>query len=469
MLQRWSQPNGYRRVLSVGLPLVVSFGTTSLIHFTDRVFLANYSVDAIAASLPAGIVSFLAICFFMGVVGYVNVFVAQYMGAGAAERVGASLWQGLYFSFGASLILAALYFVAEPLFSLGGHPASVQRLEVIYFRILTLGAGSVVVATTLSCFYSGRGLTRPVMVINLAAAGLNIPLDYLLINGVGPFPELGIAGAGLATVASQALMVVLYGLAVFNKANDRLFAVRRSRAFDAALFGRMMRYGLPGGVQFFMDIFAFTFFVFMVGRLGRAELAATNIVLAISTLSFLPMIGLSIAVSTLVGQAVGAGRPQEGVQATISTLHITLAYMGLVGCLFVLLPGYLLVPFIDQGASPAAQAELARLGVLLLRFVAVYTLFDALTIIYMGALKGAGDIYFVMWAMGLASLLVLIGPVWVGQEFFGLGLYYIWSCVTLYVVLLGLTFRWRFRRGAWQKMRVIEAVPVAAVSPDGLP
>ncbi len=462
MLQRWSQPNGYRQVLAVGLPLVVSFGTTSLIHFTDRVFLANYSVDAIAASLPAGIASFLSLCFFMGVVSYVNVFVAQYVGAGAGERVGASLWQGIYFSLGSALFLACLYFIAEPLFSLGGHPGPVQRLEVVYFRILTLGSGLVVLATTLSCFFSGRGLTRPVMLINLAGAGLNIPLDYLLINGVGPFPELGIVGAGLATVASQALMTVLFALAVFRPEHDRVFAVRRAWAFDRGLFGRMMRYGLPGGVQFFMDIFAFTFFVFMVGRLGRAELAATNIVMAINTLSFMPMIGLSIAVSTLVGQAIGAGRPSGGVTAASSTLHITLAYMGLVGLCFVLLPEYLLAPFMDDQASPAARAELLRLGVLLLRFVAVYTLFDALAIIYMGALKGAGDIYFVMWTLGLAAVGILIVPTWLGLEVLGLGLPFLWGCVVLYVAVLGLAFRWRFKRGAWQKMRVIETAPTAA-------
>ncbi|MCB2226132.1 MAG: MATE family efflux transporter [Desulfarculaceae bacterium] len=465
MFKRWSQPNGYRQVLAVGLPLVVSFGSTSLIHFTDRVFLANYSVDAIAASLPAGIASFVALCFFMGVTGYVNVFVAQYVGAGARERVGAALWQGIYFSLGAGLLLACLWFIAGPLFALGGHPEPVQRLEVVYFRILTLGAGMVVMATTLSCFFSGRGLTRPVMVINLISAGLNIPLDYLLIYGVGPFPELGIVGAALATVTSQAVMVLLFALAVFRPEHDRLFAVWRSRALDRALFARLMRFGLPGGVQFFMDIFAFTFFVFMVGRLGRAELAATNIVMAISTLSFLPMIGLSIAVSTLVGQAIGAGRPADGVEATASTLHITLAYMGLVALSFVLLPHLLMSPFMDAQASPEARAQLMTLGVTLLRFVALYTLFDALAIIYMGALKGAGDIYFVMWTMGLAALSILIIPAWVGLEVLGLGLDFLWGCVVLYVVAMGLSFRWRFRRGAWQKMRVIESPP----TPEPLP
>ncbi|MBU4276285.1 MAG: MATE family efflux transporter [Proteobacteria bacterium] len=459
MFRRWYQPNGYRHVLAVGLPLVVSFGTTSLIHFTDRVFLANYSMDAIAAALPAGIASFLSICFFMGVVGYVNVFVAQYVGAGAPERVGASLWQGIYFSLAAALFLAALYLVAEPLFRFAGHHPDVMRLEVIYFRILTLGAGAVVLATTLSCFYSGRGLTRPVMLINMVGAGLNIPLDYLLINGVGPFPEMGIAGAAVATVISQVVLVALFGLAVFRKRNDHAFAVRRAWAWDSALMRRMLRYGLPGGVQLFLDLLVFTFFVFMVGRLGRAELAATNIVIAINTLSFMPMVGMSVAVSTLVGQAIGAGKPSGGVRATTSTLHIALAYMGLVALAFVFLPRELLSFFYTDGASAAAQSHMVELGVKLLRFVAVYSMFDAMVLVYVGSLKGAGDIYFVMWSMALICLGLVIAPLLVGVEVLGLGLYFIWGCVTLYVVVLGLVLRWRYSRGLWKKMRVIEAAP----------
>lgn len=459
MLRRWYQPNGYRHVLAVGLPLVVSFGTTSLIHFTDRVFLANYSLDAIAAALPAGIASFLSLCFFMGVVNYVNVFVAQYVGAGAPERVGASLWQGIYFSLASGLLLAALYLVAEPLFRFAGHHPEVMRLEVIYFRILTLGAGTVVLATTLSCFYSGRGLTRPVMIINLVGAGLNIPLDYLLINGVGPFPEMGIAGAAVATVISQVVLVALFGLAIFRKRNDRAFAVRRAWTWDSDLMRRMLRYGLPGGMQLFLDILVFTFFVFMVGRLGRAELAATNIVIAINTLSFMPMVGMSVAVSTLVGQAIGAGKPSGGVRATTSTLHIALAYMGLVALAFVFLPRELLSFFYTDGASAAAQSRMVELGVELLRFVAVYSMFDAMVLVYVGSLKGAGDIYFVMWSMALICLGLVIAPLLVGVEVLGLGLYFIWGCVTLYVVVLGLVLRWRYSRGLWKKMRVIEAAP----------
>ncbi|NTV58779.1 MAG: MATE family efflux transporter, partial [Deltaproteobacteria bacterium] len=133
-------------------------GSFTVMQFTDRVFLANYSVDAIAAALPAGIVSFTLISFFMGVANYTNVFVAQYTGARAFNRVGASLWQGIYFSLGAAVLLALMVFLSDRIFDLIGHSPHIRSLEVAYFNVLTLGAGLVVLNSAIACFYTGRGL-----------------------------------------------------------------------------------------------------------------------------------------------------------------------------------------------------------------------------------------------------------------------------------------------------------------------
>ena len=159
--------NSYRTVFSVSLPLVLSMAATTVMEFTDRVFLANYSIEAIAAALPGGITAFLFSTFFAGVTSYLNVFIAQYTGAGSLTRIGACVWQGIYFSLLASVILIGLSFMADPLFRLGGHHLEVQRLESVYFRILCMGAGMNVLGTGLACFFSGRGKTRPVMVISI--------------------------------------------------------------------------------------------------------------------------------------------------------------------------------------------------------------------------------------------------------------------------------------------------------------
>ena len=462
MMKRWSKPNGYRDVLAISLPLVASMGSITLMQFTDRMFLANYSLDAISAALPAGIVSFTSISFFMGVAGYTNAFVAQYAGARTFNRVGASVWQGIYFSLIAAILLASLYFVSSHLFNLIGHSPHVRALETTYFNILTLGAGLVVLNSAMACFYTGRGLTWTVMLVHFVGAAINIPLDYCLINGVGPFPELGIEGAALATVTASASITLIFCILIFSRKNRIQFQTWTKKAFDRDLFARLMRYGMPAGIQFFLEIFGITFFIQMLGRLGDLELAVSNIVLSIETLSFLPMVGFHMGNATLVGQAIGRGRPEDGVYATTSALHITMAYMMFVAFVFVALPEPLLYLFKADPHPTIPYSEIMDLGVILMRFVAVFCLFDALNLVFSGAIKGAGDTRFIMWTIAVLSLGVMIGPVYVAVEVVGAGLYTAWTLATLYICALGVAFMMRYRQGKWKKMRVIET-PLALV------
>ena len=469
MMERWSKPNGYREVLAISLPMVASMGSITLMQFTDRVFLANYSVDAIAAALPAGIASFTAISFFMGVANYTNAFVAQYTGARAFNQVGAALWQGIYFALGAAVLLASLYFASDWLFDLIGHSPHIRTLEVTYFNILILGAGLVVVGSAMACFYTGRGLTWTVMLVHFAGAVVNIPLDYCMINGLGPFPELGIVGAALATVASYLVIVLILALLVFSRPNRVLFGTWAKRAFKKDLFLRLMHYGLPSGTQFFLEVFGITVFVQMLGRLGDLELAASNIVLSIETLSFLPMVGFHVGNATLVGQAIGRGRPEDGVYSTTSAFHITLAYMVMIAAVFVLTPEPLLRLFKAGNYSMAEYGEIMALGVVLMRFVAVFCCFDALNLVFSGALKGAGDTSFIMWTIAALSLGVMITPVYLAVEVFGAGLYTAWTLATLYICALGVAFMLRYRQGKWKDMRVIEVpapLPEAVINPS---
>lgn len=457
MLSRWRMDGGYRDVLRIGLPLVVSMGSITLMQFTDRVFLARYSLDAIAASQPSGMASFLLFAFFFGTVSYVGVFVAQYTGARRHDMVGAAIWQAIWFAAGSAVILALMSLIARPLFTAVGHPPDVQKLEIDYYRILMYGSGFAVLESGLATFYSGRGFTRTVMLVNMLGASLNIPLDYCLINGVWIFPEMGIRGAALATVMSWASIASCYVLLIFRRENERCYRVRSNWRPNRDIFLRLMRYGLPGGVHFFLDVLAVTLFLFIVGRIGVLELAATNVVFSIYMLSLLPMIGLSIATSTLVGQAMGAGRPDRARVATMSALHLTMLYMVLVALIFLFLPKPL-VDFFRTQDMPAGQFEAIRdMGVVMLRFVALYSIVDAMAVTFFGALKGAGDTHFLMWGMGGLALLGLALPVYVSVELLGAGIITAWALFTFYIFMLALVFGWRYRRGKWEKISVIGA------------
>jgi len=460
MMPHQSAPNptnSYRDVVRVSLPLVISMTTTVVMTFTDRVFLANYSLDAIAAALPGGITAFVFISFFADTAGYCSVFVAQYTGAGALPRVGSALWQAVYFALAAWLVMAGLAFAGGPLFRLVGHAAEVQQLEVTYFRVLCWGSGIHIVGMSFAGFFTGRGVTRPVMIIYIIAMFLNVPLDYALINGIWLFPELGILGAGIATVISWASATVLLGLFVFSRENDQIFKVFKNRSFDADLFRRLMRYGVPSSLQFSLDVFAFLFFVLIVGRIGKAELAATNIGIALDSISFRPLVGFALGTSALVGQALGRNRPEEAVAAARATMLIVASYIFVLVLLYVFIPQPLLELFRPRNFSPQDFAAIKDMGVVVLRFVAAYLLLDALYMISTAVLKGAGDTRFIMWSMGLISFFGMILPIYIGIEVFGMGLYYAWGCTVIFLAQLAALTFWRFSQGKWKSMRVIES------------
>ncbi len=453
---RRSSPGLDRAVLRVCLPLVISLSATTAMEFTDRVFLANYSIEAISAALPAGITSYLFIAFFGGVGGYVGVFIAQYTGRGEEKRIGLVLWQGIFFTLFSGVLLALLgAWASEPLFRLAGHAEEVRRQEEIYFAILCYGSVLHVAMATLATFFTGRGITRPVMLITAFAVALNIPLDYLLIYGRCGLPELGIAGAALATVSAWGVNVLLLALLIFTANNERRFAVWRGCRLDRALFLRLLRFGVPGSLQFTMDILAFTLFILLVGRISTPALAATNIVLSINALAFMPSMGVSQGVSVLVGQALGGGKPRLAGQYVVAACRLLLLYILAVDLLFVLAPDVVLAPFLGSG-DEAARSEVLALCRPLLSIVAAYLFFDALYMVYSGALRGAGDTRFMMLAIALVSPFCLVLPVYFGIERFHLSVQGAWLFVLLFVFTLFALSLLRFRSGAWKKMLVIE-------------
>jgi len=446
----------YRDVLRVSMPLVISMTTTVVMTFTARMFLANYSIDAIAAALPAGIIAYVFLIFFADTAGYVSVIIAQYTGAGSLQRVGSALWQALYFALISWLIMVGLSFGAGPLFRWVGHSAEVQQLEVIYFRVLCLGSGIHIIGMSLSSFFTGRGVTRPVMIIYIIAMLLNVPLDYALIYGIWIFPELGIQGAAIATVFSWASATLMLGLFVFARENAETFKTRQNHHFDTDLFRRLLRFGVPSSLQFSLDVFAFSFFVLMVGRIGKAELVVTNIAISLDSVSFRPLSGFALGASTLVGQALGRNRPDEAVAAARATMVIVASYTAVFILTFVFVPQPLLDLFRPRDISPEGFDAIKGMGVVVLRFVAAYLLLDGLYMISTAVLKGAGDTRFIMWSMGVLSVFGMILPIYIGIEVFGAGLYFAWAWTVFFLLQLASVTCWRFYRGKWKTMRVIE-------------
>ncbi len=452
---RWNRSGGYREVLVVAIPLILSTATWSIQHFVDRMFLSWYSPEAIAAAMPAGMLNFSMTSIFMGTAGYLSTFVAQYYGAGRYHSIGPVLWQGVYISlFGGILMLGAIP-LAEPVFRLVGHSLLVQQNEVAYFEILCLGGGAYAASYALSGFFSGRGKTWPVLWVNVVTTVVNLVLDYALIFGHWGFPELGIRGAGIATVVAGIFSLLMFFVLLCGGSNNDTFHTIKGWRLERDLFVRLLRYGFPSGVQFFLEMAGFTAFVLLVGRLGVASLASTNIAFNINTLAFMPMIGCGIAVSVLVGQYLGGDKPDRAQRVVYSGFHLTLVYMLSIAAAYVLVPDVFVAPFAMR-ADPGEFSEIYGKSIILLRFVAVYSIFDTMNIIFCSAIKGAGDTRYVMLITVLLSAFLFIVPVYLAVVVFKLGLMVAWVFATAYITVLGVVFYLRFLSGKWKTMRVIE-------------
>jgi MATE family multidrug resistance protein len=458
---------GWRELLQIAWPLIINSGTFAVLNFCDRLFLANYGEAEFRASLPSGILFFTLVCGFMALAGFTNTFVAQMWGAGDKPGCAKATAQGILFSIFSIPLIMLLTPVGLWCLRLSGHGADVLALEEEYFKILMWCGGGMTLSSALSSFFSGRGKTFVIMGCNIVANGLNILLNYLFVFGKWGFPEMGIAGAGWATVIGSWLSPAIFAVLYFSRAANDEFRTWKNLRYDPTLFKRMIRFGFPSGIHWFLDVAAFTVFVLLVGRLGPIAHIASNIALSINLIAFMPMVGMGMAASILVGQYLGRNQPQYAERVGWLALKIGIGYIAVIGVTFLLFPAFYANVFAsDSGSVP--YDELIFAVRILLVMLAVWGVADATALILSGALKGAGDTHFVLyfqstvaWGfMVLGQLLIVL--------VFKLNVYVSWAWTLLYIVILGIGFALRFRNGRWKKIDLLDRGPVISEEDESL-
>lgn len=465
----WSRPGGGREVLTVAAPLVVSSLSWTVMTFVDRMLLNHWSGAAMSAAFVASTAWFAALCLPLGICSYTNTFVAQYHGSDQPRRIGPSVWQGVWIALGASPFILIAIPWGDALFRAAGHDPAAVALEGEYFSILCWGAPAMLLAQSLSAFWSGRGKTVVVMTVDALFAGLNLLLDWWWIFGLSVtlggeeielLPAAGIAGAGWATVVSLWLKAVVYLVMMVSGKSYRTEFAAADCGVDRPLLARMLSFGGPSGVQLLLDVLGFTVFILLVAQLGPVENEATSMTFSIGSLAFMPVVGVGMAASILVGQHLGEDNDDAAAQATWTSLHVAWGYMAVVSALLVFAPGLFLSGFFVGEAvegDASQRVAVAAVAAVLMRFVAAYNFLDAALIVFVSALKGAGDTRFILVAsLVMASLLALL--TWLAVEVLDAGLYSCWALVSGWIMGLGVIFLLRFLQGAWRTMRVIEPV-----------
>ena len=432
------------RVWLLAYPIILANMSETLLGVVDTYMVGQLGVAEIGA---VGLGSMLAWLFYLPVLGLamgLNTFVAQSYGAGNRTDCGYMTWQGLYMALASgALILLVIPFVPT-LFDLAGPSAEVRGLGITYLQWRLIDGPAFMIAMTAASFFRGIGDTKTPMKIGITINIINVVLNYGLIYGNFGLPRLEVQGSAVGSALAGILGGGIY-MALFLSKRLRPYANRtvvKPRWLD---FVRLFRVGAPIGLQRFLDIGSFVIFAAIIGRLGNAQLAANQIAIQLMSISYMIGLGIGMAASTLVGQYIGARRLELAERSAYSALKLAMGIMVFVGLVFLLFPEPLVALFNDD----PAVIRFGRQGLL---YAALFQAFDALAVIFIGALRGAGDTRWSAVAAFIGAWIIFLPMTYLLAFTLDLDFWGAWLSATIYICLLGIACVYRFRQGAWKKM-----------------
>ncbi|QEG01157.1 Multidrug resistance protein NorM [Stieleria maiorica] len=439
-------------VLRVAVPLMISAGMMSVVLFADRTLLMFYDGASMSASMAGGNLFWVVVCVPIGAAAMTGAVIGQLIGNGEPEKVGRLLWQSIWLSLMTVPFFVAAFLGAESLFRLTGQPEELIAAEATYMRWLMLGGLGLVIESALSGFFSGTERTSVIMWVSVASGLLNVVLDVVLIFGWGGLPALGIAGAAIGSVIAFWFKVVCYSWLLSRPGLESRYRMRGGFGLDLPMLRNFLYYSLPSGLMYLTEAGAFTIIILRIGQLGDVPLRATTMAINFNMVAFIPLVGIAIAASVLVGRHLLQNGPAFAVRTSLASLLIALFYSG-VWAIAYLVAGDWMLSLYGLGTPDEDSRQAILLAGGLLGFVASYVLVDAVQLILSAALKGAGDTWFVLAAGAATSALSIAAGIAFdpGRS----SLTWWWWVITIWIWALAIAMTTRFLGGRWKSMRMV--------------
>lgn len=442
-------PGSYRQVLVLAYPVIITMLSQTLMWLVDTIMVGRIGTAQLGAVGLGGMLTWMFFSLFNGLISSANTFVAQDYGAKKYDDIGKIAWHYVYMAVASYIILLALIPFSNYAIKLIGSSPAVTEYSGTYMRIRLYSGIGVFTSFALAGFFRGIGNTKTPMFIALIANCFNVIANYLLIfgNDTLRIPRLEVTGAAIATFLSSIFSAILYLTIYLSKNYDRLYLTRSFYRLESALINRIMRVGMPMGIQFFLDNGSFSVFSAFIARMGDAPLAASNAAMTLMSTSFMPLVGISIATTTLVGQFIGARDLPNARKSGYTAIKIGVIYAMLVASNFFIFPKYLVL-------IVSKDPEVVDLGARILMLAGIFQVSDGFGICSNGALRGAGDTRFTM-VIGLSYAWFLFVPLAyvLGYTLNG-GVVGAWVGATIYIVIYGVTVFVRFHRGKWESIKI---------------
>ena len=447
----------YAAVASLALPFMLNSAVQAVLNATDTWFIGRLSP---AATSAMGAVYWPILVFLLLFGGFslsVQTQVAQAFGGRRYTRASQATWTALWGSLFTLPLFVLLAVAGGWIFAPFGIPQDTLRLALDYWLPRMLGAPLGIALWSVLGFFNGVG--RPVITlgVSLSVAVTNALLNQLFMFDFG----MGIAGSGWATNAAQLIGVGIAAGLFLNRSSRAAFRSHLTARLHGGSLLRQWKLGFPMGLLIAADILGFALFQLMQVRLGTVDGASTQIVMMLTSFCYMPGVGIAMAGTTLVGQAIGGHQRDWAFKVGNGIILMTVLYMGTIGVLLAA-AGPWLLPFFTNRAAPEAAELVARAGTLLW-IAAGYQLFDGLNISSSACLRGAGDVRLpavmvlaLSWLLFVPlahSLSFAPGSGWVHwSPQFGLGAIGGWIAALIYVCCLGLALVLRWGSGAWRRI-----------------
>lgn len=464
----------------VAWPTILTMTSYTIMQFVDALMVSVVGPTELMAQGNGGIFAFLPISFAAGLLSVVNTYVSQNLGAGTPERGPRYAWGALWMAAGVWLALIPYGLSLDFVFSKMRHDPAIVPMETEYALILVFGSALTMSSRGLSHFFYGLHRPRIVFVATVIGNVTNVIANWILIFGHFGAPRLELAGAAYGTVIGTAVELAI-PLAVFlgPKMNAE-FQTRRQWRPRSQVIRDLIGIGWPKSLQFGNEMICWAIFMAgIVGKFGTEHMTAGWIALRYMHLSFMPAVGISVAVTAVVGKYIGAGQLDVANQRAWLGMRLAVGYMGSCALVFVLFRYQLVDVFLSmqglmQAPGRATVTESAKTmavdlalireyGARLLICAAVFQVFDAVAITLSGALSGAGDTVWPGVATIIASWTCIIGLGYAMATYFpqlqSLGP---WIGAAACIISLGIAFFIRWQSGRWRSIDLLrrgDAVP----------
>lgn len=444
-----------KNILNLAWPAILRLFLQSIVGVVDVIMIGKLGSSAIASVDMGNRLVFVLLGSLMSMTIGATAMVAHHVGAGNKHKANHILWQALFGGFIAAVFLAVIgsIFAKDLLRFMLVFMENTDQFIVnegsVYLRIVFISMIFGLPMMVINSVLQGTGNMRTPLYIMLVTNVVNVLFNYLLIFGIGIFPELGVEGAAWGTALGR-VAGFLVGLAVITKgiSGVKLFWREISLKLDMDVIKGILRIGVPAAIEQFVRQGSNILYTTLVAGLGTATIAANAIAMNVISLSFMPGFGFGMAATTLVGQSLGAKKGHLAEQYAKQSTYMTIALMAAASVLMFIFVMPITRMYTDD-------MEVARMASSALKIFVIYQPIMAIFMVMAGALRGAGDtkwvMYFTMignWGIRLAFSLLF-------AFFFNLGLNGFWIAMGVDVTIRAGLILIRFKSNKWKNQQVI--------------